>query len=294
MANDDHIRSTLEQDLLRRMDQCQRSIDASTHTVARLEKSIQHLGGHMEKANTLQILGVSGPSGFAERVYDLIRMKADETRGTNDKYFVYHPDNFWYAAFHSLVERNGGGGGLPESFCMKSDSLDALCLHMQSLRSMLPGGDNATFHILIPAWDNICISEPLCFPDELFPLSIEGTTYSGWPFVTMNVPRAPRGLLRSVSNKVQPEWLNPFAKVLSSAAFGAGMMGVGWASLWAAHSYFPDVTYAPYAISCVAGVASFSPLRYLTAGLENHVRVTPPRLVGSDKRLELKEINRRT
>ncbi|OJD35415.1 uncharacterized protein BKCO1_170007 [Diplodia corticola] len=280
--------STSEQDLMRRMDEYKYALDVSATSVARLERGIQHIGGHVELTNKLQILGINRPGGFAEHVYDLVRMKADETRGADDKYFVYHPDDFWHPAFHSLAERNGG---LPASFGMKSNDLDQICLHMQALRSTLL--EDAPFHLLIPTWDRLVLSEPLHFPKELQPLCIEGVTYDSQPLVTMNVPRAPRYLLRGVKNEVESE---ESAKFRAKCAIIAALAAIGWVSAHLVHSRFPSVPFWTIMVGlplCL-GAALSGPLGNYRGILERRWRVAPARIVGSGKRVEVEEIERVT
>lgn len=69
---------------------------------------------------------------------------------------------------------------------------------MLELRSTAPS--DAVFHLLMPAWDKLRITQSLHFPDELQPLRIEGMTFNGAPFVTMDVPDAQAGLLRGIRN----------------------------------------------------------------------------------------------
>ncbi|KAL1621134.1 hypothetical protein SLS54_005628 [Diplodia seriata] len=277
----DRVRSTLEkheQDLERRMD------DFATGN--RHEKSIKHSGDHAHVANQLQLLGINSCRGFAKHVYDLIRMKTDETRGTNDKYFIYHADNFWYPAFHGMVERSGG---LPSSFCMMSNSLDHLCRHMASLRS--EGLEDAPFHLLMPAWDNVPLDdEPLHFPKELQPLIIEGATFNGRPFVTMNIPRASKGLLSGVANNPSSERI---AKHWAMMLF-AFLMGCSVVTSAIADELLccGDVPFWAVQLGVSVFVGLVIPFESIRDDWQKTFSAKPARIVGSNKRVKVEDIQR--
>jgi hypothetical protein len=75
-------------------------------------------------------------------------MGIEETEEKNHGFFVYHPDTNWYPAFRKLIRQNP----LPQSFCAKSDNLDALVVYMQSLGEILveerEDGKDIVFHLI--------------------------------------------------------------------------------------------------------------------------------------------------
>ncbi|KAL1634637.1 hypothetical protein SLS58_010579 [Diplodia intermedia] len=256
-------------------------------TANRHEKSIKHTGDHAHVANELQILGIGSPGGFAKYVYELIRMKTDETRDSGDKYFIYHADNFWYPAFHGMVERSGG---LPSSFCMMSNSLDHLCRHMASLRS--EGHEDAPFHLLMPAWENVQLDgEALHFPKELQPLCIEGTTINGRPLVTMDVPRAPKGLFSGVANNPTSERTAKHWAVMW-VAFLLGYTGFEGAIV-VDILFCGGVPFWPVMLGISVFAGLVSPTERLCDKWQRRF-LRSARIVGSNKRVRVEDIERDT
>jgi hypothetical protein len=175
--------------------------------------------------NNLQTQGSTGDRGFAGHVHGYIKARIRETQPDKGKhyFFVYHPDTDWYPAFSELIEQEP----LPENFCAQSDNLDALVAWMKIVRRRQiekneTEGKDATFHILFPAYDHYILPESLKFPKELYPLRLE-CLRKGGAYVGLNLPNAPRNLLRGVHNladEPQSQWLRIMATI--ATFYGAG------------------------------------------------------------------------
>lgn len=170
-----------------------------------LDKIAQHLSGiedELAKQTSLQVQGSTGEQGFAKHVYWYIRMCIDETEAdaVQHCFFVYHPDNDWYPAFHDLVQKER----LPPNFCGKSHHLGDLCVWMEAVRAELLASTahekDTIFHLLVPAYQHMVILEPLIVPGSLQPLCIEGEVHDGTPYCRFNFPGANAGLLRDIKN----------------------------------------------------------------------------------------------
>ncbi|KAL4806402.1 hypothetical protein BDV18DRAFT_160471 [Aspergillus unguis] len=79
------------------------------------------------------------------------------------------------------------------------------------------------FHLVIPSWSKLRILEPLHFPEDLYPLQIEGMTDDGKGLVELNLPSAPPGLLYDVENVFDP---NNWDKIAGGASIGIGVGAV--------------------------------------------------------------------
>lgn len=102
-------------------------------------KALTEMEMHLRDHNSILVSGSAGPAGFAQHVYDFVRMRVDETISGSEQrhmFFVYHPDTNWWPQFWNLIR----SGPLPEQYCAKSDDLDKLCQMMQHLRRALAGG----------------------------------------------------------------------------------------------------------------------------------------------------------
>lgn len=192
-------------------------------------KALNVICDHLDNSNNITVSGASGPDGFARPVYDFIQMKIDEIapeHRNNHRFFVYHRDTNWYGAFHRLIRENS----LPPEFCFKAHDLDRICLFMRAVRQELleedsEHGKHVIFHLLIPSWYKISIKEPLHFPDDLYPLHIEGQKHMGKALVELNLPAAPGGLLIDVANVLDPKNLN---KIAEGVTIGTTLPAMGW------------------------------------------------------------------
>ncbi|KAM0458336.1 hypothetical protein ACHAPV_006148 [Trichoderma viride] len=100
-------------------------------------------------------------------------MEAGRCHYKKDCFVVWHPDTLWHPAFYAKVKDTP----LPSTFMGESDCLDRLCIAIKTIRKGMRKQDRdpkkaPTFHVLIPSWYNIAITEPLHFPDELLPLRL--------------------------------------------------------------------------------------------------------------------------
>ena len=96
-----------------------------------------------------------------------------------------------------------------------SDNLDDLCIWMTYLRLLfaktMPWGKDARFHILIPAYRPLLITEALEFPKILQPLHLHGLKHDSKPYVQMNLHGADMKMLHGVDIWQRPRgWLGPF------------------------------------------------------------------------------------
>jgi len=264
-------------------------------------RALQDISAHLGDHNAILVSGSAGPEGFARHVYDLITMRVDETHTQSQNaeqeeaehmFFVYHPDTNWWPAFARLVREQP----LPAQFCAKSADLDRLCQLMQHARGILAQRTLASssqretvFHLLVPAWTNITISEPLHFPDDLHPFRVEGTKHKGQPLVQFNLPRAPAGMLNDVANKISGQ--NGVARgvsaVVATAAAGWGAngaclaTGIGLGAL----TGLGLLVMVPVWVGS-AMVAMPATAEVVDSAVYNALREDPPRILGSLERLE--------
>lgn len=174
--------------------------------VLEIKQVNQNLGNIREElwhTNVLTSSGGAGKNGFAEVVYNFVNMEAGRGQYKDDCFFVWHPDTSWHPAFYAIVKQTP----LPATFMGESDSLDRLCIAMKAIRQGMKeqGKDpdkTPTFHILIPAWYNIAITDPLRFPDEILPLRLVGLKHDGGkPLVSFVLPRPQANLtLQAIGN----------------------------------------------------------------------------------------------
>ncbi|RDW64341.1 uncharacterized protein DSM5745_09752 [Aspergillus mulundensis] len=193
-------------------------------------RALNVIADHLGDRNCIAVMGAGGPDGFARPIYDLIKMKInkiDAADRKNHRFFIYHDSNNWHPAFERLTRENT----LPSQFVNNPcDDLDHVCLFMREVRQKLIAKDEKlgkaiTFHLLIPSWSKLQIKEPLHFPEDLYPLQIEGLKHGGQDQVELNLPRAPVGLLHGVSNVLDPNHWNTIAGGTSAAVT---VQTVGW------------------------------------------------------------------
>ncbi|KAI2849466.1 hypothetical protein CBS11350_2008 [Aspergillus niger] len=193
-------------------------------------KALNVIAGHLDDRNCIAVSGAGGPDGFARPVYDLINKKINEVAPTerdDHRFFVYHDATNWHPAFARLTSENP----LPPEFINQpGDDLDHMCLFMREVRQTLirhnpSSGKAIVFHLIIPSWTKLCIKEPVHFPEDIYPLRIEGVKYKGKEQVELNLPLAPPGLLHGVANVVDP---NGWNKIAAGASIGITLPTVGW------------------------------------------------------------------
>ncbi|KAJ6783735.1 hypothetical protein PWT90_08624 [Aphanocladium album] len=255
-----------------------------------------HLGGIREelwRSNLLTSSGGSGKDGFAEVVHNFVAMEAAKEQFANDHFFVWNPDTSWHPAFYAKLRQSP----LPSTFRGESDSLDRLCVAMRALRQAFREQDGngtsapspATFHILMPSWYNINMTESLHFPDYILPLRLVGATHDGGnPLVTFVLPRPQLGLtLHGVGNAYEEKSLCPTAAniVVGASAVTAclGSFAGGCATAVAVAAAGPLAPLA-YVIVAGSGIAMAMPV---LGKLEAALIDEPPRILGSHERLPL-------
>ncbi|KAL7901520.1 hypothetical protein HDV63DRAFT_395051 [Trichoderma sp. SZMC 28014] len=213
--------------------------------VLEIKQVNQNLGNIREelwRTNVLTSSGGAGKGGFAEVVHNFVSMEAGRGQYKDDCFFVWHPDTSWHPAFYAKVKEMP----LPATFMGESDSLDRLCIAMKAIRQGMKeqGKDpekTCTFHILIPAWYNIAVTDPLRFPDEILPLRLVGPKHDGGKsLVSFVLPQPQADLtLQAIGNNFVEKPLDPdtaegMTKVITGLSEMGGGLGGGIAGLAAA------------------------------------------------------------
>jgi len=262
----------------------------------KIGRSLDGINEEIMKQNNLTAQGSTGPHGFAQHVYSYVKHRIEEV---DDKkkhmFFVYHPDTEWYASFADLMRENR----LPPSFCAKSADLDKLCRYLQTTRELLTAesdeGNDVVFHILIPSWYPISITQPLHFPDALQPLHVEGEKYGGGtPYVTFNLPGAQDNLLKDVGNMFDPTTADMNNTIAGVAA------GCTWLVSGGALSYVSLAAGLALGAATGGGALVAIPVWWggfgsaaMYAGLPatnavyDYLQEEAPRILGSDQRLDI-------
>ncbi|EHK15341.1 uncharacterized protein TRIVIDRAFT_64744 [Trichoderma virens Gv29-8] len=170
--------------------------------VKQVNHNLANIREELWRTNVLTSSGGAGKSGFAEIVYNFVDMEAGRAQYKNDCFFVWHPDTSWHPAFYAKAKDTP----LPATFLGESDCLDRLYIAMKALRQGMreQGNDpsDVTFHVLIPSWYNITLTDPLHFPDEVLPLRLVGPKHDGSkPLVSFVLPHPQTALtLQAVAN----------------------------------------------------------------------------------------------
>ncbi|KAL2862462.1 uncharacterized protein BJX67DRAFT_375258 [Aspergillus lucknowensis] len=201
-----------------------------TAQAQRIIKALNVIADHLGDRNCIAVMGAGGPDGFARPIYDMIKTKINQINAAdrkNHRFFIYHDSNNWHPVFKRLTSENP----LPPEFINNPcDDLDHVCLFMREVRQKLLAkdekcGKHITFHLVIPSWTKLQIKEPLHFPEDLYPLQIEGLKHGGENQVQLNLPAAPAGLLHGVSNVLDP---NNWNKIAEGAGVAVTLPAVGW------------------------------------------------------------------
>jgi hypothetical protein len=158
-------------------------------------EAVRGINEQVLNANSPTAQESAGMPGFAQHVYDFIEMRTAECEGYTHRFFVFHPGTIWYPAFRKLRLQTP----LPATYCAKSNNMESLVQLMQQMRAKMANKD-VVFHLLMPAWAPISFVKPLHLPEDLQPLCIEGLEHNGTPYVSVNLPWAPAGLLHGVAN----------------------------------------------------------------------------------------------
>ncbi|KAL4758197.1 uncharacterized protein BDW70DRAFT_162776 [Aspergillus foveolatus] len=134
------------------------------------------------------------------------------------------------------------------------------------------------------------IKEPLHFPEDLYPLQIEGLKHGGKDQVELNLPAAPAGLLHGITNTLDPNNWNKIARGTSQAvtlpAVGWGVNGACLATSLRIGSLTPlgPLLAMPlWIISTSMAMDKSAPVIYETT--HEALREEDPRVLGSRERL---------
>lgn len=219
---------------------------------------------------------LSNPAKFSAHVHKFL-YRQSRTAFSDDMrhlYFLYHPDAEWHPDFCDFAQDKP----LPDNFLGFSDDLDALVAWMMFIRQNLGRrSDSTMFHLLIPTWRPMFISNALEFPD-LGALTIHGETHGSHNFVWFNLPTLENYpgnlLLRDVENitREESEW-----KTAATVGTAVGGISASLAGTFAVSVAFPLLT--PLALAGVlsaAGACSTIATTQVNTGLSREV----PRVLG--------------
>ncbi|KAJ4319443.1 hypothetical protein N0V84_006345 [Fusarium piperis] len=236
-----------------------------------IEKSGIKLPEELKTRNSL-----SNPAKFSAHVHKFL-YRQSRTAFSDDMrhlYFLYHPDAEWHPDFCDYAQDKP----LPDNFLGFSDNLDALVAWMMFIRQNLGRrSDTTVFHLLIPTWRPMFISNALEFPD-LGALTIHGETHSSHNFVWFNLPTLEdypgNLLLKDVENvtREESEW-----KTAATVGTAVGGISASLAGTFAVSVAFPLL--APLALAGVlsaAGACSTIATTQVNKGLSREV----PRVLG--------------
>ncbi|KAH7117100.1 hypothetical protein B0J11DRAFT_571532 [Dendryphion nanum] len=267
---------------------------------------VQVLQGDSALRNVLQDLGVKisreieAQTGlksprFAKQVHRFIHQRTQEMRqdDANHFFFVYHPDTDWNPEFFHRAQANP----LPSNFLGMSSNLDTLCIWMLFIRSLLARSKiKGHFHILIPAYRPLIIQDPVIFPPELYPLTIEGHIHDSIFQVWLNIRHVPNDLtLRDVGNLAAPpsfwqEWAEPIQGITIVSTWFTGSAAAMGLSVAAA------TVAVPLAIPVFVAGASVAAFGTITAAnaVDERLRIPQPRLLGGNFNQDELEFQLRT
>jgi hypothetical protein len=136
---------------------------------------------------------------FPQYVYDLIQeglITTSSDRNCSHWFFVYHPDNVWSPTFIKIMRNNKR---LSRRFCGYTTQLDTLFVYMLAARREIVKIERRArrrgefvrpvkFHVLIPAYQPVVITEFVSFPKEVGDFVIEGKIHKSKALVWLNVP----------------------------------------------------------------------------------------------------------
>ncbi|KIW94570.1 uncharacterized protein Z519_04546 [Cladophialophora bantiana CBS 173.52] len=131
--------------------------------------------------------GLTAPKTFTKQVHKVIVHETSLAHedGARHFHFLYHHDTDWRGYFFDIVSREP----LPPNLLSVSENLDPLCLWMAFLRQYIDEHDKKTrFHLIIPAYRPLVIKDPLIFPADLFPFTVQGLVHDSKAYVWLNLP----------------------------------------------------------------------------------------------------------
>jgi hypothetical protein len=154
---------------------------------------------------------ITAQEKFPEYVYAMIGERLGQTM--NDEacehwFFLYHPDNDWYPRFYHLLEEKSLG----PRFCGYTNQIDTAFVFMLAARRWIehkrrkrPWLPHVKLHLLIPAYQNILINEPLKIPEEIGDFIMEGRIHNNKAFVTLNLPESQKIYIVDIGQWVSPK-----------------------------------------------------------------------------------------
>ncbi|RSL79877.1 hypothetical protein CDV31_017169, partial [Fusarium ambrosium] len=236
------------------------AVVAISLTLLSVDDAIKRVGSALEDIrNELAIANVAKVQGwdkygFGGHVHGFVahEMAAVKNSKNQHYFYVWHPDTDWYQKFDEKREKKPLG----PNFGGYNSDLNTICLRMSSDRAALTKltkhGPDAIFHLLIPTYFPIVMSEPVAFHDSLLPLVITGQTHREANFVWFVLRDPPEELtLRSIGTLIEDNY-GPLRKyqngsVISSCIAVGGMMACGLGS-----TFFPPC--APVAMTIYQGL----------------------------------------
>ncbi|KAI1078790.1 hypothetical protein F5B20DRAFT_571342 [Whalleya microplaca] len=187
-----------------------------TQALKLIAARLEQIGDTLEAQTTLMAQQL-----FPQYVYDMVQERLGATSGKCEShwFFIYHPDTDWYPGFCKLVAEKRLG----RRFCGWTNQLDTLFLFMMAVRKEIgatgerykeKGHRPIKFHILVPAYQPVIVTDYLSFPssDSIGDFVIEGKIHNGHPLVWMNVPGDQERFLHDIGNWKPPppglvDWL---------------------------------------------------------------------------------------
>ncbi|KAK2740560.1 hypothetical protein FQN57_006064 [Myotisia sp. PD_48] len=139
---------------------------------------------------------------FPSYVYDMVGEGLARTSNdinVSHWFFVYHPDTCWYPGFNRMIRECP----FDPRFCGYTNQLDSLFYFMRLARRRITKKKMrppVKFHILIPAYQEILLTEYISFPSKLGDFVVEGKTYQAKPLVWLNVRDDQEHYLRDIGN----------------------------------------------------------------------------------------------
>ncbi len=182
-----------------------------TQALRLIAARLQEIGETLEAQTVLMAQQL-----FPQYVYDMVQERLGATSAKREAhwFFVYHPDTDWYPGFCKLVSERKLG----PRFCGWSNQLDSLFLFMLAVRREMEGWTASEksrhrpvkFHILVPAYQPVIITDFLSCPTDAGDFVIEGKINNGYPLVWLNLPADQDRFLHDVGNwkPPSPGWVD--------------------------------------------------------------------------------------
>jgi hypothetical protein len=177
------------------------------------------------------------------------------------------------------------------TFLGMSENLDALCVWMKFLRTLMnraKGRKRSHFHILIPTYRPLVIKEALLFPEDLYPLSVEGHIHNSIARVWLNIPEVPPDMLElsNVGNLAEPP--SAWRDVATGATFLGTLATLGGGSTASAATVTPMAPPIGAAIFLGGGIAASLATFWATQEVDRQF-YQEPRVLGGNNDAESEE-----